>query len=40
MFMQVYEEEYKCTKCERYFYDEDIASYEPCICKVCSEENK
>lgn len=41
MFMQHYnEEEYKCVKCERYFIDEDIYQYFPCICKVCSKENR
>ena len=29
------DEEYKCTKCKRWFTDEDIEQFKPCICKVC-----
>lgn len=34
------QQEYKCEKCERYFIDEDIYSVNPCICKVCSQDEQ
>ena len=29
------EDEYQCAKCHRWFTDEDIGQFRPCLCKVC-----
>lgn len=34
------EGEYHCTKCDRWFNDEDIETFSPCICKVCAQDEK
>lgn len=31
------EGEYRCIKCDRWFTDEDIETFSPCVCKVCAQ---
>ena len=32
-------EEYKCSKCNRFFTEEDIFRFDnPCICNVCAQD--